>query len=202
MNSVTLASERQIVRSLPLLWLPPFIGAVIYPGLIVSFPWIMAGYRESGSLLLAVCALLVVLVATAVPVLAARALILMRDDEGLVLVRGMLYLMFAIPSLFTLSVSVTRIAGVDDHLTAIWISAWLAIGATLYFHKERGRSTTHGAGISRVRIIHGVTALFVLFGFLIAHLINHDLAAWSVQLHIDTMKVLRLWYRSEWVEPV
>jgi succinate dehydrogenase/fumarate reductase cytochrome b subunit len=201
MSSVTVASERQIVRSLPM-WLPPLMGAVLYPGFILLFPWAMAGFRESGSLLLAALALVVILLASAVPVLAARALILMRHEEGHVLVRGMLYLMFALPSLFTLSVSVTRIAGVGDHVSAIWISAWLAIGATLYFRQERDQPKARTADISRVRILHGVTALVVLVGFVIAHLINHDLAAWSVQLHIDAMNSLRVWYRSVWVEPV
>jgi succinate dehydrogenase/fumarate reductase cytochrome b subunit len=55
--------------------------------------------------------------------------------------------------------------------------------------------------VSGLRIVHGVTALCLLCGFLIAHLINHDLAVWSVQLHGDVMTWLRLWYRSEWVEP-
>jgi hypothetical protein len=42
----------------------------------------------------------------------------------------------------------------------------------------------------------------LLLGFLIAHLANHDLAIWSVKLHRVAMEWLRLWYRSEWIEPV
>jgi succinate dehydrogenase hydrophobic anchor subunit len=41
----------------------------------------------------------------------------------------------------------------------------------------------------------------LLGGFLLAHLVNHDMALWSVKLHGQVMESLRHWYRSEWVEP-
>jgi hypothetical protein len=41
----------------------------------------------------------------------------------------------------------------------------------------------------------------VLCGFLLAHLLNHDTALWSVKLHGQVMEWLRHWYRSNWVEP-
>jgi succinate dehydrogenase/fumarate reductase cytochrome b subunit len=53
-----------------------------------------------------------------------------------------------------------------------------------------------------LRISHGATALIVLLGFLIFHLINHLGALWSVELHNGISRILRLWYQSPWVEPL
>jgi succinate dehydrogenase/fumarate reductase cytochrome b subunit len=142
------------------------------------------------------------LLAASVPALAMRALLHLRHDDRPVLARGFLYLMFAIPSLFTLTYSLTRMAGVDRHLSAIWILGWIAIGVLLYFSEGRNKPPPHAAGVTWLRVVHGAIALCLLCGFLLAHLINHDLAAWSITLHGTAMKWLRLWYRSEWVEPV
>ena len=184
------------------LWIPPLIGALIYPGLMFSFGWALNDYRETGSPFQAAWAVLTMLLAASVPALAMRALILLRHDDRPVLARGFLCLMFAIPSLFTLTYSLTRMAGEDQHISAIWILGWSAIGMLLYFSEGRNESPPHATGVTWLRVIHGATALCLLCGFLIAHLINHDLAVWSVALHRAAMKSLRLWYRSEWVEPV
>jgi hypothetical protein len=121
-----------------------------------------------------------------------------KDGGG----RGILYLMFAAPPLFTLTFSLTRMAGIDQHLAVIWILVWVAIGLMLYLKEGRGKPGSPATDRAWLRIVHGVVALCLLCGFLIAHLINHDLAVWSVRLHGTVMKFLRLWYRSEWVQPI
>jgi succinate dehydrogenase/fumarate reductase cytochrome b subunit len=130
----------------------------------------------------------------------------MRHEEGAVLARGVSYLMFATSPLFTLAFSLARMLGIDQHqgaLSATWALGWIAAGLVLYFRKDSDvpqppRETT----VTWLRVVHGGTALCILCGFLVAHLLNHDLAAWSVPLHIAVMKSFRLWYRSEWVQPV
>ena len=180
----------------------PLAGAIVYPGLIYSAQQALNSYHESGSYLPAAYVLLAMLLALSVPALALRALLLSRDDERCVQARAVLYLLFAVPSLFTLSYSITRMAGVNQHLGAIWISMWIALGVIFYFREKQGPRPASPLDIKWLRVVHGVTALLVLTGFLLAHLINHDLAAWSVHLHIEAMQALRRWYRSASVEPV
>jgi hypothetical protein len=187
------------------LWMPSLLVVVLYPGLIASFAWAVKVYHQSGNLVFVVCALLTMLLAASVPFLAVRALILIRHDQHAVLERAILLVIFAVPSLFTLTHTLTRMVGRTRHyevLSALWISVWIAVGAVLYFKKERATRQSHEVKIKWLRVIHGVTALCLLCAFLIAHLINHDLAVWSVALHDAVMKWLRLWYRSEWVEPI
>ena len=188
-------------RPLPL-WMQPLVGVVIYPGLILFFGRAISEHHQSGSALWALAALLTMLLAMSIPALAIRALMMMRQDERGVLTRAILYLMFAAPSLFTLSYSLTRVAGVDQYLSALWISLWTVVGVMLYFRQGRTTPVSQPSDVTWLRAIHGGTALCVLCGFLIAHVINHDLAVWSVALHGTVMKFLRLWYRSEWVQPV
>jgi hypothetical protein len=184
------------------LWAPPVVGAMLYPGLILSFQWAVRGYRETGGLLMPVLALLLMLMATSVPAMAAAALFRVRQHDGPAVTRGVLYLVFAIPSLFSLTYSLSRVAGVREYLAEIWIGLWIAAGLALYLQRGASEPVSSGSGVSRLRVIHGVTALVLLLAFLLAHLINHDLALWSVSLHRTVMSTLRLWYRSAWVEPV
>src|SRR5262245_53248153 len=112
-GSMPRASFPQMERSSGMrLWAPPVVGAMVYPGLIVCFQWAVRGYRESSSLLMALTALMLMLMATSVPVMAAAALFRMRQQAGPVVTRGVLYLVFAIPSLFSLTYSLSRVVGV------------------------------------------------------------------------------------------
>lgn len=189
-------------------WALPWSGALVYPGFIYAFRWALDGYEASGGVLWAAGALLIMLVAMLVPVLAIRSLMITRHeqarpDQRVALVRGVLCLAFAVPSFFSLMFSLARLADVYESLVAIWVVVWLALGALLYLRGgQRTVAFKEAGSIARLRVIHGVTALLLLCGFLIAHLINHDLAAWSISLQSAAMTWLRQWYRSDWVEPV
>jgi succinate dehydrogenase/fumarate reductase cytochrome b subunit len=186
------------------LWVPPVIGAIIYPALISFFQWAVRGYRESDSLLVATLALLLMLLAMSVPALAMTGLIRMRHHDGPALPRVVLYLAFAVPSLFSLTWSLTGTAGVRQYLPVIWPALWIAAGLALYLRERSVRPIRPraGTGVARLRVTHGAAALVLLLAFLIAHVVNHDLALWSESLHGDVMNCLRQWYRSAWVEPV
>jgi succinate dehydrogenase/fumarate reductase cytochrome b subunit len=168
-----------------------------------SFAWAVRSAHQSGKVSFGVYALAVMLTAASVPVLAGRALFLMRNDAQAYRSRTMLYVMFTTSSLFSLAFTLSRLAGLGyGALSAIWISVWLAAGALLYFRKDAAVQQLPSPNLKGLRVTHGVTALCLLFGFVIAHLINHDLAAWSVELHATVLKALRLWYRSAWVQPI
>ena len=216
MNAATpgptsLATEfnpRSTARVTPRVWLPPLIVAVFYPLLIASFPPAMAAYRGSGNIAAAACALASILIAASIPLLAVRALVLIRHQEGATLSRGFLYLMCAVPSLFTLFHTIAGRVGIIGPgrgytaITLLWMSAWLVVAATLHLTTSTTSAVSPHREQLPLRVIHGVAALCVLCGYAIAHLVNNGLALWSVELYGAALQFLRLWYRSEWVEPV
>jgi succinate dehydrogenase/fumarate reductase cytochrome b subunit len=184
-------------------WALPLIGTALYPELIALFSRAIDGYRGSGNMLYAGSATVLILLAGSIPIISARALILMREDDavGRVLARSLLYLMFSAPPLYVFAGELEWLAGVNRHGVAIWISGWTLAAAALYFRKGNTLPKKTGIGITWLRVVHGSVALCLLCGFLLAHLVNHDLALWSVKLHGELMGWLRHWYRSEWVEP-
>jgi len=110
--------------------------------------------------------------------------------------------MFSVPPLHILSGEVAWLAGVrGPGVVAIRIAGWILAAVALYFRKEDALPKRQGSAIVWLRVVHGAVALCLLCGFLLAHLINHDMALWSVKLHGQVMEWLRHWYRSEWVEP-
>lgn len=185
-------------------WFLPSIGVIVYPSIITSFTSAIDAYREHGDASLAAVAALLMLVAGSIPVIAARALIRIPQDRVInpVLTRGLLYLVFSVSPLYVLSILVAALTGVVQHHGFIWISTWILAGLALCLGKSTHASPALGTQALWLRIVHGAAALCVLLGFLIAHLLNHDLALWSVKLHASTMEWLRLWYRFEWVEPI
>lgn len=185
-------------------WALPLAAVLLYPGFIILAAHAISSFHHDGSPIAALEALVTLILAAAVPVLALRALLLLRRTSGHGLIRGALYVMFSTAPLFSLMYSLARLVHIDQNysmFSAAWVGIWVAVGFVLYFHKIREAPIANGQSITALRIVHGVTALCVLCGFLVAHLINHDLAVWSVTLHGAVMKFLRLWYRSQWVEP-
>jgi hypothetical protein len=186
------------------LWLSPLVGAVLYPWLIGFFGGAIDGYRQTGNVLLAAAASLVMLLAASVPAFAARALILVRQDCEIdpVVTRSFLYLMFAVSPMYVLTLQIIGMLGATRYKDLIWVVCWIAMGATLLLQpngRAPGPDRIAGSGL---RMIHGAAAMCLLLVFLIAHLVNHGLAIWSVKLHGVAMEWLRVWYRSEWLEPV
>ena len=185
-------------------WLLPWMIVVLYPGLISAFASAVKSAHQSRSFFAGISAVALMLVAFSIPVLAGRALLITHNDVQAFRARALLYLMFATSSLFSLAHTLsTRFAGLGyGALSALWISAWAIAGAWLYFRKTSIVRKPSNAVLKGLRVTHGITALCLLCGFIIAHLINHDLAAWSIPLHTSVLKALRVWYRSESVEPV
>jgi succinate dehydrogenase/fumarate reductase cytochrome b subunit len=93
-------------------------------------------------------------------------------------------------------------AGANRYYDLVWVACWMAAAAAMHLERARRAPRSDMTGGSRLRVIHGATALCLLLGFLLAHLVNHDFAIWSVKLHGVVMEWLRVWYRSEWLEPV
>ena len=184
-------------------WRLPWMAAVLYPAWMLTFDGAINRFHQSAQVVMACGAVLAMLIASSIPPLVLRALLITRLEAGPVLTRGMLYLMFAVPTLFTFMNTLTRMAGLNEAVFfVIWAGAWLAIGSTLHLRSGRPVANGRDQPIVWLRIVHGVAALCLLSGFLLVHLANHGLAMWSIQLHHATLETLRPWYRSEWIEPV
>lgn len=115
--------------------------------------------------------------------------------------RSLLYLIFAAPPLYVLSFLLAWRAGLLAYHALLWAGAWIAIGAIGYSGRAARANHPPGQDIQWLRVVHGATALCLLCGFLLLHLLNHAAALWSVGLHGSVMRQLRLWYRSDGVEP-
>lgn len=181
-------------------WLGPWAAATSYPLFIASFPIAMASYRETGNAMFAGLALLSMLIAGSVPLLAGWTLYRTGNHAEAWRVRAVLCLAFAVSPLYVLSVLVAWMSGFGHHHAALWVALWLLAGALLYFQPDTAGPDRSQAPPGWQRFLHGGAALALLAGFLLAHIFNHVLAAWSVALHTATMKVLREWYRAPWVE--
>lgn len=186
------------------LWAPPLTIALFYPLLISWFTLTIRAYHRSSNPLLAILATLIMAVAGSLPLVAGRALLVLRHQDQNLWTRAVLLLAFAASELFTVSYTLFRTAHIGELQFGVWIAAWAIVGILTYF-KAGGRAI----GVSRVsqpspllRVTHGIAALLLLCGFLIPHLFNHALAVWSISLHTTVLSNLRLWYRSDFVEPV
>lgn len=181
-------------------WLIPLTAALFYPFFIDHFARAIASFRESGNFLFVGWAALLMCLAMAVPFLAIRALIRDIPTKNSTLVKSILYLIFSISPLYTLTVSLAWNSGIGPSHGAIWACSWIIFAVFLHFTKEKDQLAPSEADITWLRVLHGGSALILLAGFLILHIVNHATALWSVDLHIFVMEELRLWYRLDWIE--
>ncbi|MET0535586.1 MAG: hypothetical protein ABW171_15325 [Steroidobacter sp.] len=184
-------------------WTLPWLAVVLYPAFLLAFDGAINGYHQSGGLAMAGGALLAMLLAASVTPLALRALLITRNDAGPALVRGILYLTVGAPSLFSLTNTLSWLVKLSQPVfISLWIGVWLTVGLLLYLCRQRIDDGEQKPPVGWLRVVHGVSALVLLTGFLLAHLGNNSLAAWSVELHKAVQTTLRTWYRSELIEPV
>jgi hypothetical protein len=192
----------------PDVWTLPVVGAIVYPLLVQGFVLSVQAYKTNGvvasKVVFAAAALVLMGSVLAVPFVALRALIGIQNstEPNAPLVRRVLHLVFATPPVLTVSRFAASDLGVP--LTWAWYSGW-ALVAMITFLVRKGSSSSSPVtrrDSTRLRKIHGFSALLLLTGFLALHLGNHLAALWTVQTQNDVMIFLRGWYRSAWVQPI
>ena len=192
----------------PDVWVAPVVGAIVYPLLVKAFVLSVQAYEASGvvasKVVLAAAALVLMGSELAVPFLALRALMGIRNsiEPNAPLVRRVLHLAFATPPVVTVSGFAASALGVSE--TWAWYGGW-GLVAIVTFLVRTGSDSSSPVTLrdsTRLRKIHGFSALFLLVGFLALHLGNHLMALWTVQTQNDVMILLRGWYRSAWVQPI
>jgi hypothetical protein len=192
----------------PDVWTLPVAGAIVYPLLVQGFILSVQAYKANGvvasKVVMAVSALVLMSLVLAVPCVALRALFGIRNsiEPNAPLVRRVLHLVFATPPVLT--VSGFAASGLGVPLTWAWYGGW-GLVAMITFLVRNGSSSSSSVtrrDSTRLRKIHGSSALLLLMGFLALHLGNHLAALWTVQTQNDVMIFLRGWYRSAWVQPI
>jgi hypothetical protein len=192
----------------PDVWTLPVVGATVYPLLVKGFILSVQAYKANdvvaSKVVLAAAALVLMGSVLAVPFVALRALIGIRNsiEPNAPLVRRVLHLAFATPPALTVSGFAASALGVPP--TWAWYGGWglVAMITFLVRNGSSSRSPVTRHDLTRLRKIHGFSALFLLMGFLALHLGNHLEALWTVQTQNDVMIFLRGWYRSAWVQPI
>ena len=192
----------------PYVWTLPVVGAIVYPLLVKGFVLSVQAYEANGvaasKVVLAAAALVLMGSVLAVPFVALRALIGIRNsiEPNAPLVRRILHLAFATPPVLT--VTGFAASGLGVPLTWAWYGGW-GLLAMITFLVRKGSSNSSPVTLrdsTRLRKIHGFSALLLLMGFLVLHLGNHLTALWTVQTQNDVMIFLRGWYRAAWVQPI
>lgn len=114
------------------------------------------------------------------------------------------YLAVASPPLFTLiGVYFDFLIGIANSDYVVWGCLWTAAGAFIVISgRDLTRVAVPKSAPAWLRVAHGVSALAIVLIFLAAHLVNHVAGILSGEVHITVMKVLRVVYRNDYVQPV
>jgi len=170
----------------PDVWTVPVVGAIVYPLLVQGFILSVQAYKANG------------VVASKV-VLAAAALVLMGSVLAVPFVafaRSWEYEIASNPTrrwFAAFSFGFCNSTGTNGErvrrlrlgrpLTWAWYSGW-GLVAMITFLVRKGSSSSSPVtwrDSTRLRKIHGFSALLLLTGFLALHLGNHLVALWTVQ---------------------
>jgi hypothetical protein len=183
-------------------------------GAVVAYPWLLAGFYAEGRRAVSggpqavfawVGVALFLTAVFAVPAFAylvAISNMMAASPEEVAARRAALFSVGA-PPLFTLTGVTLAIFNVPGLGTLPWTLAWVAVFGTLAFLHRRGAPTpVVGFSPSALPVANGISAALIIVVFLALHLTNHLMGLWSADAHKEVMHVLRLWYRSPWVQPV
>jgi hypothetical protein len=114
------------------------------------------------------------------------------------------YLAVAAPPLFTtIGVYFDFLMGIANSDYVVWGCLWTAAGAFIVAsRRDLIRVTILKPAPTWLRFAHGVSALGIVLIFLAAHLVNHAAGILSGDAHMAVMKILRLIYRNDHVQPL
>jgi hypothetical protein len=175
-NTESAALADSVYRALPA------IAALFYPALVWSGPAIYPPLLSLSLLPSVLC------------VVAARRL----DVEGrFPLAARVAYFGVGAPALFSfLGGWLDFQKTLPFHDIGVWIPLWVALAFVAVFERPSKRTERpQEPPRSRLAFAHGVSAV-LLVAFVLVHLLNHLLGAWSGSLHVAFMTAARVVYRS------
>ena len=86
----------------------------------------------------------------------------------------------------------------------VWMLAWPVAFILLVrraARRPRAAPVVPHVPPAGLRISHGIVAALLILAFIGAHLLNHVVGLFGYAADKAVMDVLRVWYRSEWVQP-
>jgi hypothetical protein len=131
-----------------------------------------------------------------VPALSLAVIVKSSDD---IQARRFAHLAFAAPPLFVLIGVLFYMLNVPNGEYAFWVIAWIGVLGFAAFVPST--SEMPAAAPRWLRTAHGFSASTIIVMFLAWHLANHVTAAWSLETNKRIMDLLRVWYRSDIVQP-
>ena len=179
----------------------PSTAALIYPLLLVSLHESGLQFAQatdaSGKLLAGLAVGLAAALVYSVPLLSFAAI---SQSAGQIRTRRFAHLAFAAPPLFVMIGVFFYMLNVPNGDYAFWAIAWLGV---LGFAALVSPTNKMPAAAPRwLRTAHGFSAAAIIAIFLAWHLGNHVTAAWSLETNDEIMDLLRVWYRSDIVQPI
>jgi hypothetical protein len=179
----------------------PSTAALIYPLLLVSLHHsgrhFVQATDATGKLLAGLAVGLSAALVYSVPLLSFAAI---SQSAGQIRTRQFAHLAFAAPPLFVMIGVFFYMLNVPNGDYAFWAIAWLGVLAFAAF----GSPTNEMPATAPrwLRTAHGFSAAAIIAIFLAWHLVNHMTAAWSLEENKKIMDLLRVWYRSDIVQPI
>jgi hypothetical protein len=195
----TLTSRRDVVRTI--FHYGPSTAALIYPLLLVclhqSGRQFVQATDATGKLLAGLSVGLTAALVYSVPLLSFAAI---SQSAGQIRTRWLAHLAFAAPPLFVLIGVFFYMINIPNGDYAFWVIAWLGVLGFAAFVSPTNEMPA--AAPRWLRTAHGFSGGAIIMMFLAWHLANHVTAAFSLETNKSMMDLLRVWYRSDIVQPI
>ena len=182
-------------------WLLPLLAALSYPFLLLLLTsTATALHVAKPSSTLAIIVSVAVALGAALAVTGLSFLSALR--AGAHRARLAAHLAFAAPSLL---VGFGNVAGILHQRPAMlyaWAVFWLLAAGILAWKPQPSSAPMSPLSRRRLGMAHGISALGIILLFVALHLGNHLTGIWNGASHIASMKLARLVYRRDIIEPV
>jgi hypothetical protein len=179
----------------------PSTAALIYPLLLVSLHQsgrhFVQATDATGKLLAGLAVGLSAALVYSVPLLSFAAI---SQSAGQIRTRQFAHLAFAAPPIFVMIGVFFYMLNVPNGDYAFWAIAWVGVIGFAAFVSPTNEMPA--AAPRWLRTAHGFSAGAIIAIFLAWHLANHVTAAWSLETNKQIMDLLRVWYRSDIVQPI
>jgi hypothetical protein len=179
----------------------PTIGALLYPlalfALYQSNRHFALASDATGKLATGILLGISIGLVYSVPALSFAVILKSSND---IQTRRLAHLAFAAPPLFVVIGVLFYMLNVPNGDYVLWAIAWL--GVLGFAASAAPLKKIPAAAPTWIRTAHGFSAATIIVIFLVWHLANHMTAAWSLEANKTIMDQLRVWYRSDIVQPI
>lgn len=207
MNGIDLAPRDKIATASPLQahWFAAPLAAAIYPWLLAAFHDAARAIERGAGIGAWLGAGLALAAALAMPAIAFAAALrlgrILEPSPAELAARRTALLAVAAPPIFTLTGVVALLLGHPDWDIGFLMVAWAALALRIATAGRAPQRQAAAGAIGNWRKAHGFAAVLAIL-FLCFHFSNHLVGLAGPEAHMAVMEVLRVVYRSPFVEPL